>query len=220
MFSLQNNNKWCSKDSLFSLTLYFSFNGRNHQHTCVATEVPASVIALKPGHSEHVSSRHGCALQKRMSQWSSRVYFMRRRVSRRYAKSSSRLKTEAIKSTRRLTVHNPWNNRSATCDGPRQAAGTNRDAKQALRTARENTMEGPDRPHTRQPPRIGPATCPHKNASRIIDSARSSCGSCRSRTRIMNVILQRSIAKHYRLSAQLHVHIHFLELLEKTRHSN
>lgn len=90
------------------------------------------------------------------------------------------LETVAIKSARRLTVHNPWNNRSATCDGPRQAAGTNRDAKQALRTARENTMEGPDLPHTRQPPRIGPATCPHKNASRIIDSARSSCGSCRS----------------------------------------
>lgn len=41
---------------------------RNRQHTCVATEVPASVIAFKPGHSEHMSSRHGCALQKRMSQ--------------------------------------------------------------------------------------------------------------------------------------------------------
>lgn len=37
---------------------------RNHKHTCVTTEVPASVITLEPRHSQHVSSRHGCALQK------------------------------------------------------------------------------------------------------------------------------------------------------------
>ena len=77
-----------------------------------------------------------------------------------------------------LTVHRPWKSRRATCDGPLHAAGTKRDARQALRTALEKTIEGPDLPQTRHPPRIGPATWPQRNASRIIDSARSSWGNC------------------------------------------
>ena len=80
-----------------------------------------------------------------------------------------------LKMKYKLTVQSPWNNLSATWDGPLQAAGTNNEARQALSTALEKTIEGPDLPHTRQPPSIGPANCPQRKASRIIDSARSSC---------------------------------------------
>lgn len=73
-------------------------------------------------------------------------------------------------------MQSPWKSLSATWEGPLQAAGTNKEAKQALRIAREKTIDGPDRPHTRQPPSMGPATWPHKKASRIIDSALSSWG--------------------------------------------